>query len=199
MRLRSGTPILYVSFVAASIVTLGLSGTFLFLMWRQDRATVGFTLVIAPFLMMGTLLAFFGVRGLVRLARHGSWHLDVPDEGGRLGAPLRATLLPQREVTPSGEIQCRLRCVRSSRTRVHGTQGRTAGANHDTLWEESWARRTGTIHPRMGLELTLPFPADGQPTFDDQRTGSGIQWQLNVLVPTEGHAHEAMFEIPVRA
>lgn len=200
MRIRSGTPLLHASLVAAALVTLGLAGTFLYLKWRQGTATVGFTIFMAPFLLMGGLLAFFGARGLFRLARHGGWQLDLPDEGGRLGTSLRATLLPRRPVTPNGEIQCRLRCVRSVRTQVQGNRGRLSAGSHVTMWEESWAVKTDrVIHPGQGLDLTLPFPADGQSTVTDERTGSGIQWQLNVVVPTRGYDHESMFEIPVRA
>lgn len=198
MRIRSGTPVLYLSLAAASVVTVGLAGMFLYLMWRQGRATVGFTLFLTPFLGMGMLLGFFGTRGLVRLGRYGRWELEVPDEGGVPGATTRVTLLPQREVRPTGEIQCRLRCVRSARTRVHGSHGRSGNAVHDTLWEESWTVPASPIHPDVGLVLGLRFPSDGQPTVVDGRTGSGIQWQLNVVVPTAAYVHEAMFEIPVR-
>jgi hypothetical protein len=199
MRIRSGTPVLYLSLVAASVVTVGLAGTFLYLMWRQGRATVGFTLFLTPFLAMGMLLGFFGTRGLVRLARYGRWELEVPDGGCVLGATTRVTLLPQRETRPTGEIQCRLRCVCSARTRVHGSQGRSGHAVHDTLWEEAWTVPASPIPPDLGLVLALRFPPGGLPTAVDGRTGSGIQWQLNVVVPTAAYTHEAMFEIPVRA
>jgi hypothetical protein len=190
---------LYLSLAAASVVTVGLAGTFLYLMWRQGKATIGFTLFLTPFLLMGMSLGFFGTRGIVRLGRYGRWQLDVPDQGGVMGATTRVTFLPQRETTPIGEIQCRLRCVRSARTRVHGLQGRSGNPIHDTLWEESWSMQTSHIHPDIGLVLVLAFPSTGEQTVVDSRTGSGIQWQLNVVVPTEAYVREAMFEIPVRA
>lgn len=197
MRIKSHTIKLHLVLTAASIPTLGLAGTFLFLMWREGRATVVFTLFITPFLLMGLLLGYFGLRGLLRLARFGSWELEVPNGGGRFGVPLRVTLFPSREATPTGELQCRFQCVRSAVSRARGTQGTSTRNAHATLWEESWTLRAGVLQPRLGLELTLPMPASGQPTSVDQHTGSGIRWELNVVIPASSHAHEAMFEIPV--
>jgi len=197
MRLRSDTPILHASLTAASIGTLGLAGTFFYLMWMDGRASVWFTLFIAPFLLMGVLLGFFGLRGLARLARYGTWVLTVPENGGQLGAPLSVSLSPTREVAANGELLCRLQCVRTMAWRNRGGGG-SARSESTTLWKEEWKLRTGILHPRLGLGLTLPFPDEGLETNVDQTTGSGIRWQLNVVVPTEAFSHEAMFEIPVR-
>jgi len=197
IRLRSHTPSLHVGLTVASIGTLGLAGTYCYLMWRDGRAGVFFTLFIAPFLLMGALLGFFGIRGLLRLARFGSWVLVVPGRGGQLGVPLDVTLLPTREVTPSGELQCRLRCLRSTMSRTSGA-GASRPSDNTALWEEEWTLGTGILHPRMGVALTLPFPDEGQATDVDRTTGAGIRWQLNVVVPTKDFSHEAMFEIPVR-
>ena len=79
-------------------------------------------------------------------------------------------------------------------------QGSSAGRSDiTTLWDTTWTIRTGTIHPKIGLPLSLPLPETGEPSNIDPRTGAGTQWQLNVVVPTGGFRDESVFELPVRA
>jgi hypothetical protein len=189
MRITSHAPLMYAAMVAAALGTLGISGTFVYLMQREGRATAIVYVVMAPFLLMGTFLAWFGGRGLVRAALHGGWQLDLPDGGGVLGQPLRATLIPSRERRPDGEITCRLRCARR-------TGGGKQRAQITTLWETIWTTQTALIHPRQGLQLTVPMPASGEPTALD-RHGGGIFWQLNVAIPSSGATDEQVFDLPV--
>ena len=189
MRIKSHTPLMHVAMVAAAAGTLGISGTFVYLMRQEGRATAIVYVAMAPFLLMGAFLAWFGIRGLVRTALRGSWQLDVPDGGGVLGHPLRATLIPSRERRPDGQITCRLRCARRS----GGGKQRTEVA---TLWETTWTTTTALIHPRQGLELTVPMPESGQPTALD-RQAAGVFWQLNVVIPSGGATEEPVFDVPV--
>ena len=53
------------------------------------------------------------------------------------------------------------------------------------------------IHPQVGVALVLPLPEDGVPTQLD-RTGSGVQWQVNVAIPLQDGAEEPVFDVPVR-
>lgn len=189
MRIKSHAPLMYAAMVAAAAGTLGISGTFVYLMRQEGRATAIVYIAMAPFLLMGTFLAWFGGRGLVRAALYGSWQLDLPDGGGVIGRPLRATLIPSRERRPDGEITCRLRCARRS----GGGKQRTEVA---TLWETTWTTSTALIHPRQGLELTVPIPETGQGT-DLDRQAAGIFWQLNVVIPSGGSTEEHVFDLPV--
>ena len=174
-------------------ITLGFVGTYLFLMWRAGRATWLVYLVTAPFFAVGALLGFFGLRGLMRLLRFGHWHLEVAGSGGVLGQPMRVTLFPGREVTPSGEIQCDLRCLRV--TVVNG--GKNQSMDTKTLWESSWKVTSSTILKEMGLNLSLPLPESGQATSQDSPSGGGIKWQLTVRIPMPGMSDEPVFDIPV--
>ncbi len=194
MRIKSHAPFMYVGMTVAGIATLGLIGAYFSLMWAADRASFLLYLVVSPFVLMGSLLAFFGGRHLLRLAWLGSWQLEIPNGGGVLGQPLPATLFPRRAVTPDGELQCRVRCVRIQR------QGGASSSSSNTtaLWESSWTMRAGTIHPKVGLTLNLPLPATGNPTAVDRRSGSGIVWQLNVVIPSPGLSEEPLFDLPIR-
>jgi hypothetical protein len=189
MRIKSHAPLMHAAMVAAAAGTLGISGTFVYLMRQEGRATAIVYIAMAPFLLMGALLAWFGIRGLVRTALRGSWQLDLPDGGGVIGRPLRATLIPSRERRPDGEITCRLRCAQRS----GGGKQRTQIA---TLWETTWTDRTALIHPRQGLELTVPIPESAQPTTLD-RQAVGVFWQLNVVIPSGGATEEPVFDVPV--
>ena len=94
-------PGLYVGMAVASLGALGLSGTFVYLARQSGRDTWVVYLVMAPFLLTGLLLAFFGVRGLGRLALYDTWILDVPAGGVVLGQPCAVTLHPTRARTPT--------------------------------------------------------------------------------------------------
>lgn len=194
MRIKSHAPWMWVGMAAASVPTLGLSGTFLHLMRQEGRDAWFVYMVVAPFLMAGVLLAYFGLRGALRLLLRGSWHLEVPDEGGVLGRTLRATLYPaRRERRPTEGLTCRLRCIRIFRSSHHSTRSSVS-----TLWETTWTVTATVIHPQLGLALQLPLPDTDLPSQMD-RGGSGVQWQLNVVIPSQGMSEEPVFDLPVRS
>lgn len=193
MRIKSHAPWMWIGMSVASLVTLGLPLIYLYLMRQEGRDGWFVYLAMAPFLLAGLLLAYFGFRALVRLAVRGSWQLEVPDGGGKLGAPLRATLFPTRDCRPSGELTCQMRCVRI----IRNTQAAARG-NIETLWSKTWTVPAAVIQPRLGLALDVPLPDHGSPTQLD-RSGSGVQWQLNVLVPTQEGSEEPVFDVPIRA
>jgi hypothetical protein len=106
------------------------------------------------------------------------------------GQPFEVTLFPTRERVPAGPLTCHLRCIHISRTR--------ARADVKPVWESTWTASTALIHPRLGLPLSLPLPDRGEPTNIDRRTGGGVQWQLNVVIPAAGMSEEPVFDLPVR-
>ena len=181
---------------AAGVITLGFIGTYIFLMRQAGRDVWYLYVLMAPFLLMGSLLAFFGVRTLLRLARFGSWEIEVSAQGGVFGQPFEVTLFPTRERVPSGPLTCHLRCIRISR--FSGGSRTPSRTDVKTLWESTWTTSTALIHPRIGVPLSLPLPDRGEPTNIDRRTGSGVQWQLNVVIPSKGMSEEPVFDLPVR-
>ena len=195
MRVKSHAPTMYLGMAAAGLVTLGFIGTYAYLMWADGRAGVLVAIVVAPFLTVGSALAFFGGRAFVRLAWVRSWRLEIPDAGCALGQPVGVTLFPQRLVIPTGELQCRLRCVRFVPRRDRHT---ASGPNVTTLWQSSWAVPPETIHPTRGLALTLPLPETGGPTVIDRKGGENVLWQLNVVIHSAGRSEEPVFDLPVR-
>lgn len=191
MRIQSHAPWMWLGMAVASIPTLALPSIFLYLM-RQDGRDGWFVYVfMTPFLIVGLLLGYFGWRALLRIVVRGSWQLEVADEGGVFGHPLSATLFPTRERRPTAALTCRLRCIRIVRN--NHTSART---NIVTLWEQTWTVYASTIQPRSGLALALPLPDYGEPTRMD-RTGSGVQWQLNVVVPLQDGSEEPVFDVPI--
>jgi len=194
MRIKSHAPLMHLGMAAAGLLTLVLIGTYFYLMWAAGRAAWLVYLFVSPFVLVGTLLAFFGGRSFVRVAWLGSWELEMPDQGGVLGQPLRATLFPRRAVTPAGDLQCRLRCIRIVRRQIRNS----STSDTTTLWQTSWTVQAATIHPTLGVPLDLPLPATGEPTAIDRRSGSGIVWQLNVVIPTPGSSEEPVFDLLVR-
>jgi hypothetical protein len=192
VRIKSHAPWMWLGMSVASLPTLALPSIYLYLM-RQDGRDLWFVyLFMTPFLLVGLLLGYFGLRALLRIFVRGSWQLEVPDEGGVLGRPLSATLFPTRDRTPTAELTCRVRCIRMYRN----TQASARG-NIVTLWEKTWTTSTAMIQPQAGFALVLPLPDHGEPTQMD-RTGSGVQWQLNVVVPLQDGSEEPVFDVPVR-
>jgi len=197
MRIKSHAPLMYVGMTAAGVITLAFMGIFGALMWQQGRGSGLLYAFLTPFVLMGAALTFFGGRFLLRLATTGSWQLDVPGSGGELGRPFDVTLFPSRTRVPSGELTCHLRCIRIVKLAVRGSSAGRSSIT--TLWETTWTIRAGTIHPKIGLPLSLPLPASGEPSNISPQTGAGTQWQLNVVVPTRGFNDESVFDLPVRA
>ncbi len=197
MRIKSHAPLVFAGMTAAGVITLAFMGICVYLMRQQGRESWFLYAFLSPFVLMGAALTFFGGRVLVRWAKFGSWQLDVPDRGGELGRPFDVTLFPTRTRVPSGELTCRLRCIRIHRL---ASQGSSAGRSDiKTLWETTWTIRAGTIHQNIGLPLSVPLPASGEPTNISPQTGAGTQWQLNVVVPTRDFNDEPVFDLPVRA
>jgi hypothetical protein len=144
----------------------------------------------------GALIVWFSGRRLVQRVRFGAWSLECPDEGGRLGQPLEATLLPPRVVHPSGEVQCRLVCLHTTGVRSSSPAAGSARASA-RLVDVPWSLPPVSLDPHSGLRLSLPLPASGLAS-SRSRTAS-VEWKLSVTVPVDGATHELEFEIPVRA
>jgi hypothetical protein len=68
-----------------------------------------------------------------------------------------------------------------------------------TLFEARWTQPVSTLDPALGVELRLPLPDSGKPTNVDRKTGAGVEWQLNVHVPSRFATEEPVFALPVRA
>ncbi len=197
MRIKSHAPLMFIGMTAAGVITLAFMGIYTYLMRRDGRDAWYVYAFVSPFVLMGVALAFFGGRFLLRWAMIGSWQLDVPAGGGELGRLFPVTLFPSRTRVPSGELTCHLRCIR---IRKLASQGSSAGRSDiTTLWETTWTTRAGTIHPNIGVPLSLPLPESGEPTNISPQSGAGTQWQLNVVVPTRGFSDESVFDLPVRA
>jgi hypothetical protein len=197
MRIKSHAPLMFIGMTAAGVITLAFMGIYTYLMRQAGRDRWFVYAFVSPFFLMGAALTFFGGRFLFRWAMIGSWELDVPAGGGALGRPFPVTLFPSRARVPSGDLTCHLRCIR---IRKLASQGSSAGRSDiTTLWETTWTTRAGTIHPNIGLPLSLPLPDSGEPTNISPQSGAGTQWQLNVVVPTRGFNDESVFDLTVRA
>ncbi len=196
MRIKSHVPWMYAGMTAAGVITLAFMGIYASLMRQAGRDRWFFYAFIAPFVLAGTLLIYFGGRFLVRLALFGSWQLDVPGSGGELGRPFAVALFPTRARRPTSELTCHLRCIRINKPHTGSSGGRSVIT---TLWETTWTAGADAVHPSIGLPLSLPLPASGEPTNVDPRTGAGTQWQLNVVIPTQGAKDECVFDLPVRS
>lgn len=101
MRIKSHAPWMWLGMTLASLPTLALPSIFLYLMQQDGRDRWFVYVLMTPFLLVGLLLGYFGLRALLRIVVRGYWQLEVPDEGGVLGHPLSARLFPARERLPT--------------------------------------------------------------------------------------------------
>jgi hypothetical protein len=195
MRIKAEGPASSLAFIAMAIITGGLPGLLIWFKSAEGPVPFGIYVIAVPFFLIALVLSFLGVRDLVRLARFGRWHLECPDRGGIFGQPLLVTLLPSRTIVPTGELACRLRCVRSI---AAGTPGRRSHrVSTATEWETTWSMRAATIHPRIGLAVTVPVPDFGLGTRRDTQTASEVKWQLHVHLPAERVSEDVTFDIPI--
>jgi hypothetical protein len=188
----------------AGVVIFPVMTWLLFAAFSEGKP-VGMLLFLIPFVLIGAGLLLFGLRGLVREMAYGHWNLDIPDGSVRPGSSISVTLRPGRKrlVRPEAELTCRLTCIASEvfSGRIEGLSTAERQVDRDervTLWDKSWTVAPATIDPDAGLPLSLSIPANTAITNADSRDGSGVRWQLNVVIPSDGVQHEAMFEIPVR-
>jgi len=200
--------ILPTSLSVAGLLTTTMAAGGIYAKATEGAAPVLLYVFLTPFLLMGLVLCFFGLRGLIRLARDGSWTLSYPDDGGMLGTPFTVRLLPGREVTPTDRLRCRLSCVErlvfdnrgsARNSDVSGGGTGTVQDQNITLWYTEWSVASAVIRPGTGVEILVPVPDARTATSVDSRTGAGIRWHLNVLVPAGKLSHQPTFEIPVRA
>ena len=197
MRIKAEGPASSIAFIVIAAITAGLPGLLIWFKAAEGPVPFGIYAIAVPFFLIALLLAFLGIRDLMRLVRFGRWQIDCPDGGGGFGQPLVVTLLPSRTFVPTGELECRLRCVRSIAT---GTPGkRSHRVNTVTEWETTWSMRASPIHPRIGLALTVPVPDVGLRTQRDTHTASEVKWQLHVQLPAERLSQDVTFEIPIAA
>lgn len=166
---------------------------------------IGMVLLLTPFILIGAGLTVYGIREIVRVAWYGGWVLELPDDGALLGGFVDVTLFSRRRtVLPQSELTCRLRCrhtvvYRQQPDGLHSTVSRQEDlVEHVTLWDKSWTVPPSLIGLRTGLTVRMFVPPNIAPSAVDSTDGSGVTWQLNVLVPADGITHEALFDIPVR-
>jgi hypothetical protein len=105
MQIKSHGQWLPISLTAAGCFTLALSAGGLYAKSVETTGLpVGMALFLFPFTITGAVLTFFGVRGLIRLARFGGWTLDLPEGVGVLGTTATVTLHAKRLVQPQGDL-----------------------------------------------------------------------------------------------
>lgn len=190
MRIRSHALGIYAGMTVAGFGALGLPGTLLYLKRAAGEATTILYVFVTPFFLVGVALLVFGTRGVAKGLFGGVWELDVPDAGGMIGQPLTTTLIPPREVRVDGELSCQLRAI--ARTSRGG-----GSVDVQTLWQTRWTRPASILHPRMGIAVVLPLPAEGPSTMEFDRGASYNRWQLSVSVPSGGSEEELVFDVPV--
>jgi len=205
MQIKSHSSSLYLSLTAAGAVVLAVMTAALYFGLRQDvPIPTGMVICLVPFVLVAAALTFFGIRGLLGIARYGAWTLEIPDSGGVIGGTLAATLRPRQTMTPKGELTCNLLCSRTTVSDQRQTGLNTAKdrdvdrVEHVTLWDKTWTERPVPIDAVNGMPMQIVIPPNMAATEVNTRDGSGVRWRFTVLIPTDDISHQAMFDIPVR-
>ena len=200
MKIRARTTTLMAAFAAASLVTLALSGTLLYLKHRDGELGGCLVVFLAPFVLAGVGLALLALRELIAIVRYGTWELECADGGGVAGESLPVRIRPGRKIEPSGPVKLTLRVVAATTHRYRGTGGTDTRTDSQVLSRRESTVTTGPqVDPRSGFAATLELPAGLPASTDPRSTDQAILWQLIVEVPgRRGDAH-VTFALPVRA
>jgi hypothetical protein len=200
MKIRSGTKRLFAALLAASFVTLSLTGTFLYLKHREGELGGCLIAFLAPFLLVGVGLALLALRELVGMMRYGTWELECPDGGGVAGEPLAVTIRPGRQIQPTGPVKLTVRCVEViSHPAPQGSRSGSQTQSTVVARVESQVVTGQLVDPRSGFAATLQPPVHPAPAVAAMFGGERVlHWQLVVEVPArDGDAH-LTFELPIR-
>jgi hypothetical protein len=177
------------------LIVISFMGIYVYLMQQSGKATWVVYAFTAPFFLAGIGIGYWGVRGLIRLARYGDWYLEAT-RPGVLGETMDVRLFPGSDVAPVGEIECHLCCIRSDSIDT----GKSRSMKITTLWESTWMVTSDTLLKNVGLSLSLPFPEKDAAAFDQSEAfGRKPEWKLTVRVPLAGRSDAPIFEIPVRS
>jgi hypothetical protein len=197
MRITASSWTLPLAFSAASLVTLGLSGTLVLLKYRDGSLTPMLGLFMTPFLLAGLGLAYMAFRETARLLRYGTWAIEIADSGGFLGKPLALRVIPARPVEPSGDVKLTLHCIETVTYKSHGSKGTETRSKTRTIWT-----RDATVPaPVAELRAAQPFTTtvdlpDGLPP-SGKEGGDSITWQVTLDVPAGDGGVSASFTVPV--
>jgi hypothetical protein len=195
VRIESQTSRVAALLLLAGVVMLAMASGLIYGFRRDGPVPAGVWIVAALLAPLGLLFAVSSVRQLLQRARFGAWTLECPEGGGRLGLPLVVTLMPPRVVAPSTGVECSLVCFHSSGVSrsTHSGTGRATGK----MFDHAWTVDAGTMHPDVGLPITVDLPAFGFPSTRG-RQGT-VEWKLSVTASAEGRTHRMAFELPVQA
>jgi hypothetical protein len=195
VRIKSQTSLVDALLLVTGVLMIVTAYGLIYGFGKDGSVPPGVWIVAALFSPPGFLLAVFGARQLLQRARFGGWTLECPEGGGRLGQPLVVTLLPPKVVTPSTDVECRLVCFQSSGVPSSTQPG--AGRASGRMFDHGWALRAGTMHPGIGLPITLDLPTLGFPSKRGRR--GTVEWKLSVTTSADGRTHRMEFELPVQA
>jgi hypothetical protein len=197
MRITASSWTLPLAFAAASLVTLGMSGTLLFFKSRDGSLTAGLALFMTPFVLAGLGLAYMAARELKRLLRYGTWAIEIADSGGFLGKPLAVRVIPARPVEPTGDLKLSLHCIETVTYRSHGSKGTETKSKTRTIWAGDVAVPAPTAELRAAQPFTtsVDLPSGQPPSGKDG--GDSITWQVTIDVPASDGGVSASFTVPV--
>jgi hypothetical protein len=195
VRIKSQTSLVAALLLFAGMVMMAMASGPIYGFGKDGPVPSGVWIVAALFAPLGLLLAFFGARQLLQRARFGGWTLECPEGGGQLGQPLVVTLMPPRVVTPTTDVECSMVCFHSSSVRSSTQPG--AGRASGKMFDHTWLLDAGTIHPDVGLPITLDLPAFGFPSTRGRQ--ATVEWKLSVTTSADGRTHRMEFELPVQA
>ena len=194
MRIKSQTTFVAAMLLFLGVVMIAMPAGMFYGFSKDGPVPGGVWFIAALFGSLGLLFAYLSAKQLVRRFRFGGWEVECPDGGGHLGQPLEVKLVPPQVVTPTGEVEVNLTCIQSTGSRSSSQRsGATRGTA--TLFDTKWSLRPGTLHPQMGLPLTLPLPEFG--LGSTRSRGTNVEWKLSVKVPADGATHDMEFEIPI--
>jgi hypothetical protein len=193
MRIKSESSYWAATTTFAGLFTLSFIGFYVFVMVQGGKGSWFLYVFVTPFFLVGFALAAWGVRGLLRRVLFSQWYVEF-ERPGVLGQAMNMRLFSGQDVTPVGDIECNLCCLRNDSIATPNNRV----SKITTLWETTWQVRVALIPAKLGTTLSLPLPENSALSSNGHGGfGSSLEWQLTVNIPLQGLSDAPIFKIPV--
>lgn len=157
---------------------------------RKEGA--GVWLMAGLFLLGACGMIYWAMLCVARWARFKEISFELTTCPGVIGGCLEGVVHLGRAIEPSEGFTLRLSCMQRKRT---GRNNKSSTIWQDEVTVPSSRVSSGLTGMKIPVHISVPYEA--QPSSDDPKKPSNVQWRLEILATLTGTNLHAFFEVPV--